>query len=48
MATHFSILGWRIPIDRGPLKAAVHGIAESQVGLSNEALMHATSSRAFG
>ena len=29
MATHFSILAWRIPIDRGAWQAAVHGVAES-------------------
>ena len=25
MATHSSILGWRIPMDRGALRATVHG-----------------------
>ena len=30
MATHSSILAWRIPMDRGALQATVHGIAESQ------------------
>ena len=29
MATHFSILAWRIPMDGGALKAAVHGVAKS-------------------
>ena len=29
MATHFSILAWRIPTDRGALQATVHGVAES-------------------
>ena len=29
MATHFSILVWRIPIDRGAWQAAVHGVAKS-------------------
>ena len=29
MATHFSILAWRIPMDRGALLATVHGISES-------------------
>ena len=28
MATHSSILAWRIPIDRGAWRAAVHGVAE--------------------
>jgi len=30
MATHFSILTWRIPMDRGAWLATVHGIAKSQ------------------
>ena len=29
MATHSSILAWRIPMDRGAWRAAVHGAAES-------------------
>ena len=29
MATHSSILAWRIPMDRGSWPAAVHGITES-------------------
>ena len=28
MATHSSILAWRIPTDRGAWRAAVHGVAE--------------------
>ena len=28
MTTHSSILAWRIPIDRGPWRAAVHGVTE--------------------
>ena len=28
MATHSSILAWRIPMDRGPWQATAHGIAE--------------------
>ena len=28
MATHSSILAWRIPMDRGAWQATVHGIAE--------------------
>ena len=27
MATHFSILAWRIPMDRGAWRATVHGVA---------------------
>ena len=30
MATHSSILAWRIPMDRGAWQAIVHDIAESQ------------------
>ena len=30
MATHFSILAWRIPMDRGAWQATVHEVAESQ------------------
>ena len=34
MATHSSILVWRIPMDRGVM-AAIHGVPESQIRLSN-------------
>ena len=30
MATHSSILAWRIPMDRGAWWATVHGVAKSQ------------------
>ena len=30
MATHSSILAWRIPMDRGAWRAIVHGVAKSQ------------------
>ena len=30
MATHSSILVWRIPKDRGGLKGYIHGVAKSQ------------------
>ena len=29
MATHSSILAWRIPMDRGAWRAAAYGVAES-------------------
>ena len=35
MATHSSILAWRIPMDRGAWRATVHGAAMSQTRLSN-------------
>ena len=35
VATHSSILAWRIPMDRGAWWATVHGIAKSQTQLSN-------------
>ena len=34
MATHYSILAWRIPMDRGAWRATVHGVAKSQTWLS--------------
>ena len=30
MATHSSILAWRIPIDRGDWWATVHGVARTE------------------
>ena len=35
MATHSSILAWRIPMDRGAWRATVHGIAKSRAQLSD-------------
>ena len=35
MATHSSILAWKIPVDRGPWQATVHEVAESRTQLSN-------------
>ena len=35
MATHSSILAWRIRIDRGAWWATVHGVAKSRTQLSN-------------
>ena len=35
MATHFSIITWRIPMERGAWWAAVHGVTERQTQLSD-------------
>ena len=35
MATHFSVLAWRIPMDRGAWWAAVHGVARRWTELSD-------------
>ena len=35
MATHSSILPWRIPMNRGAWRATVHGVTKSQTRLSN-------------
>ena len=35
MATHSSILAWRIPKDRGAWRAIVHAVAKSWTGLSD-------------
>ena len=35
MATYSSILAWRIPKDRGALRATVHGVAKSQTQLGD-------------
>ena len=37
MATHSSILAWRIPIDKGAWWATVHGVTKSRTGLSDQA-----------
>ena len=29
MATRFSILAWKIPMDRGPCQVTVHGVTKS-------------------
>ena len=31
MATHCSLLAWRIPMDGGTWRATVHGITQSQI-----------------
>jgi len=35
MATHSSILAWRIPMERGAWPAIVHRVAKSWTGLSD-------------
>ena len=35
MATHSSILAWRIPMDRGAWQATVQGVKKSQILLSD-------------
>ena len=35
MATHTSILAWRILMDRGAWQATVYGVAKSWAGLSD-------------
>ena len=35
MVTHFSILAWRIPLDREAWWGTIHGVAKSQTQLSN-------------
>ena len=39
MATHSSILAWRIPMDVGAWWATVHGVAKSQTRLSDFTLL---------
>ena len=33
MATHSSILAWRIPMDRGAWQATLHGVTKNQTRL---------------
>ena len=35
MATHSSVLAWRIPMDGGAWQAAVHGVTKSRTWLSD-------------
>ena len=35
MATHFSILAWRIPMDRGACQATIHRVAKNWTQLSD-------------
>ena len=42
MATHSSILAWRIPMDRGAWRATVHGVAKNRTQLSRHFHFHNT------
>ena len=35
MATHSSVLAWRIPMDRGAQRGTVHGVGKSWAQLSD-------------
>ena len=35
MATHSSILAWRMPMDRGAWRATVHGVTKNLTGLGD-------------
>ena len=41
LATHSSILAWRIPTYKGAWQAAVHGVAKSWTQLSEQLSTHA-------
>ena len=41
MATYTSIIAWRIPMDRGAWRAAVHRVTKTQTGLSDLARTYA-------
>ena len=36
LATHSSILTWRIPMDRGPWRATIHGVARVEHDLETK------------
>ena len=40
MATHSSILAWKIPWTEEPDRAAVHGVSKSRTRLSNFTFFH--------
>ena len=46
MATHSSVLAWRIPMDRGAWRTTVHGIAKSRTRLKGLG-MHAQGNLRF-
>ena len=37
LATHSSLLAWRIPMDRGAWQATIHGLSKSETRLSDQA-----------
>ena len=39
MATHSSILAWRIPMDRGAWRTTVHGVTQSQTQLKRPSVL---------
>ena len=47
MATHSSILAWRIPMDRGAWRAIVHRVAQSRTQLNSLAHTHAVPSPGY-
>ena len=42
VATHSSILAWRVHVDRGAWRATIHGVTKSWTRLSDQA-QHSTS-----
>ena len=40
IATHYSILAWRTPMDLQAWEDVVHGVAKSRTHLSNQAQVH--------
>ena len=36
LATHSSIVAWRIPVDRGPWRATIHGVARVEHDLETK------------
>ena len=47
MATHSSILAWRIPMDRGAWWATVHGVTESRTQVSTHTYIHRPNHMAY-
>ena len=45
MATHSSILAWRIPMDRRAWRATVHGVAQSWTQLKRLSMQNARADR---